>query len=143
MTNQQNGQTLEREPTGTAEAVRTPLFAALGAGNLATQAVVDTVNKAKQRVDDGAESARKNFEEFPTDLDGLRGRLDPGELRRVLDEYTDAVWKTYHKLAESGEQAWDSVSDQPQVKWALQQLEEALATAQGRVEGIVGEARGR
>src|SRR5699024_5798024 len=143
MTKQQDGQTLEREPTSTVEQVRTPLFAALGAGNLATQAVVDTVSKAKQRVDDGTESARKNLEEFPTDLDSLRGRLDPGELRRVLDEYTDAVWKMYHKLAESGEQAWDSVSEQPQVKRALQQMEEALTTAQGRVEGIAGEARGR
>src|SRR5699024_232619 len=140
---QQGGQTLEREPTSTVEQVRTALLAALGAGNLATQAVVDTVSKAKQRVDDGTEAARKYLEAFTTAFDRARGRPDPGDLRRELAEYTDAVWKVYHKLAESGEQAWDSVSEQPQVKRALQQVEETLATAQGRVEGIAGEARGR
>lgn len=143
MTNQQNQQTLEQEPNSAAEQMRTPLLAALGAGNFATQAVMDTVTKAKQRVDQGTESARQSLGEFPTDFESLRGRLDPAELRKLLDEYTDAVWKVYHRLAESGEQTWDNVSEQPQVKRALQQLEEALATTQGRVEGVAGEARGR
>lgn len=123
--------------------VRTPLLAAIGAGNLATQAVVDTVNKARERVNEGTESARKNFEEFPTDIESLRGRLEPAELRKLVDEYTDAALKLYNRLAESGEQTWDSVSEQPQVRRALQQLEEAIATAQGRAEGVATEARGR
>lgn len=140
-TSQTNGQT--RESTPGIDQVRTPLLAALGAGNLASQAVVDAVNKARERVNEGTESARKNFGDVPTDIESLRGRLDPAELRKVLDEYTDAAWKLYNRLAESGEEAWDNVAEQPQVRRALQQLEEALATAQGRAEGVATEARGR
>lgn len=125
------------------EGVRTPLLAALGAGNLATQAVVDAVNKAKERMNEGSEAARKNFDEIPHDFESLRERLDPAELRKAVDEYTDAAWKLYNKLASSGEQAWDSVSSQPQIKRALDQLEEALESAQGRFEGVSVDARER
>ncbi|QWF79941.1 hypothetical protein [Amycolatopsis sp. CA-230715] len=125
------------------EQVRTPLLAALGAGNLASQAVVDAVSKAKERVNESSEAARKNFEEFPTDVESLREKLDPAELRKVIDEYTEAAIKLYNKLAESGEQAWDKIAAQPQVKKALEQLEDALQTAQDRVEEVTGDARER
>ncbi|GAA1980546.1 hypothetical protein [Amycolatopsis minnesotensis] len=123
--------------------VRTPLLAALGAGNLASQAVVDAVSKAKERVNEGSEAARKNLEEFPTDVESLREKLDPAELRKVIDEYTEAAIKLYNKLAESGEQAWDKIAAQPQVKKALEQLEDALQTAQDRVDEVTGDARER
>ncbi|WP_020668636.1 membrane protein [Amycolatopsis nigrescens] len=125
------------------EQVRTPLLAVLGAGNLASQAVADAVSKAKDRVTESSESARKNLEELPTDVDSLREKLDPAELRKVIDEYTDAAVKLYNKLAESGEQAWDKIAAQPQVKKALEQLEDALRTAQDRVDDVTTEARGR
>ncbi|HET6289837.1 MAG TPA: hypothetical protein VFG15_24220 [Amycolatopsis sp.] len=123
--------------------VRTPLLAALGAGNLAGQAVVGAVSKAKERVFEGSETARKNIEELPHDVEGLREKLDPAELRKVIDEYTEAALKLYGKLAESGEQAWDKIATQPQVKKAIEQLEEALSTAQDRVEDATSEARER
>jgi len=123
--------------------VRTPLLAALGAGNLASQAVVEAVGKAKDRVTEGSETARKNLDEFPTDVDSLREKLDPAELRKVIDEYTEAALKLYNKLAESGEQAWDKIVAQPQIKKALEQLEDALNNAQGGVEAVTTEARGR
>ncbi|MGA6163362.1 hypothetical protein [Amycolatopsis magusensis] len=125
------------------EQVRTPLLAALGAGNLAAEAVADAVNKAKARVTEGSETARKNIEELPSDVETLRERLDPAELRKVIDEYTDAALKLYHRLAESGEQAWDRFAAQPQVKKAIDQLEEAVHTAQERVEGVSVETRER
>jgi heparin binding hemagglutinin HbhA len=56
--------------------VRTPLLAALGAGNLATHAVTDAVAKAKENVTKGSETARKSLEELPTDVESLRERLD-------------------------------------------------------------------
>lgn len=123
--------------------VRTPLLAALGAGNLAGQAVVDAVSKAKERVVESGESARKNIEELPHDVEGLREKLDPAELRKVIDEYTEAALKLYNKLAESGEQAWDKIAAQPQVKKAIEQLEDALSTAQDRVEDATSDARER
>jgi heparin binding hemagglutinin HbhA len=133
-----------RKVVGTAvEQFRTSLLAALGAGNLAGQAVADAVAKAKVRVTEGGETARKNIEELPTDVESLREKLDPAELRKVVDEYTDAALKLYNKLAESGEQAWDKIVAQPQVKKAIEQLEDALQQAQGRVEGVATETRGR
>ncbi|AIG80281.1 MULTISPECIES: hypothetical protein [Amycolatopsis] len=123
--------------------VRTPLLAALGAGNLAGQAVVDAVSKAKEKVVEGSETARKNIEELPHDVEGLREKLDPAELRKVIDDYTEAALKLYNKLAESGEQAWDKIAAQPQVKKAIEQLEDAISTAQDRVEGATTDARER
>ena len=41
-----------------AEGIRTPLLAALGAGDLATKAVVDAVNKARTRVNEGTHNAK-------------------------------------------------------------------------------------
>ena len=59
------------------EQIRTPLLAALGAGDLATQAVVDAVNKARTRVTERAEAVRGTVEEVPGDLSTLREKLDP------------------------------------------------------------------
>jgi heparin binding hemagglutinin HbhA len=123
--------------------VRTSLLAALGAGNLASHAVIDAVAKAKERVAEGSEHARKNIEELPAEVGSLREKLDPAELRKVIDEYTDAALKLYNKLAESGEQAWDKIVAQPQVKKAIEQLEDALQQAQGRVEEVATETRER
>ncbi|AXB46614.1 hypothetical protein [Amycolatopsis albispora] len=125
------------------EQVRTPLLAALGAGNLAAEAVAEAVNKAKARVTEGSETARKNIEELPADVESLRGKLDPAELRKLIDEYTDAALKLYHKLAESGEQAWDRFAAQPQVKNVIDQLEEVVHTVEERVEGVTTETRER
>ncbi|MEU3628226.1 hypothetical protein BS329_28085 [Amycolatopsis coloradensis] len=118
--------------------VRTPLLAALGAGNLAGQAVVDAVAKAKEKVVESGEAARKNIEELPHDVEGLREKLDPAELRKVIDEYTEAALKLYNKLAESGEQAWDKIAAQPQVKKAIEQLEDATADTRERIDTVLG-----
>ncbi|MFB9930900.1 hypothetical protein ACFORO_35110 [Amycolatopsis halotolerans] len=123
--------------------VRTPLLAALGAGNLASQAVTDAVSKARANVTKNTEAARKGFEELPTDVESLREKLDPAELRKAIDEYTEAALKLYNKLAESGEQAWDKIAAQPQVKKALEQLDDALTAAQERVDGLTEETRER
>jgi heparin binding hemagglutinin HbhA len=96
---------------------RTSLLAALGAGNLASQAVADAMAKAKERVTETSEAARKNIEELPTEVESFREKLDPVEL--------------------------DKIVAQPQVKKALGQFEEALQTAQGRVEEVASETRER
>ncbi|TCO65182.1 hypothetical protein [Actinocrispum wychmicini] len=120
------------------EQVRTPLLAALGAGDLAAKAVLDAVTKAKDNVTERAEAARK---EIPTDVTSLRGKLDPAELRKLVDEYTDAALKLYRKLAEQGEEALDKFRAQPQVKKIVDQLEEAISSAQDRAGGAVTDAR--
>jgi heparin binding hemagglutinin HbhA len=123
------------------EALRTPLLAALGAGDLATQAVRDAVNKTRTRVNEGADAAKGAVDELPRDLAGVRERLDPAELRKLVDEYTEAAQKLYQKLADQGEDALTKLRAQPQVGKALDQLEEAIATLQHRVGDVAGDAR--
>lgn len=123
------------------EQVRNPLLAALGAGDLATQAVVDAVNKARTRVSARAEAAKGAVEDLPADLSHLRERLDPAELRKLVDEYTEAAQKLYQKLTDAGEDALTKLRAQPQVRKALEQVEEAIATLQDRVGDVAGDAR--
>ncbi len=117
-----------------AESVRTPLLAALGAGDLATHAVIDAVNKARTRVNEGTAAV-------PSDLTGLREKVDPAELRKLVDEYTEAAQKLYHKLADQGEDALAKLKADPRVGKAIDQLEEAIATLQDRVGDVAGDAR--
>jgi heparin binding hemagglutinin HbhA len=123
------------------EALRTPLLAALGAGDLATQAVRDAVNKTRTRVNEGAGAAKGAVDELPRDLAGVREKLDPAELRKLVDEYTDAAQKLYQKLADQGEDTLTKLRSQPQVSKALEQVEEAIATLQDRVGDVAGDAR--
>jgi len=123
------------------EQVRAPLLAAIGAGDLATQAVVEAVNKARTRVSERAEAAKGAVEDLPGDLTALREKLDPAELRKVVDEYTEAAQKLYQKLTDAGEDALAKLRAQPQVKKALENLEEAIATLQDRVGDVAGDAR--
>lgn len=135
------------------EQVRTPLLAALGAGDLATQAVADLLNKARAQVD------RTSKPVTPADVAELRDKLDaselnklvdpkelrklvdPGELRDLVDAYAKAAGDLYRYLAEHGEGALDKLREQPQVRKAIEQLEEAVNQAQGRVGDAAGDAR--
>lgn len=123
------------------EVLRTPLLAALGAGDLATQAVRDAVGRTRNRVNEGADVAKGAVDELPRDLAGVREKLDPNELRKLVDEYTDAAQKLYQKLADQGEDTLQKLRAQPQVRRALEQVEEAIATLQSRVGDAAGDAR--
>lgn len=123
------------------EQIRTPLLAALGAGDLATQAVVDAVNKARTRVTERAEAVRGTVEEVPGDLTTLREKLDPAELRKLVEDYSEAATKLYQKLADQGEDALAKFRSQPQVKKAIDQVEEAIAQLQERLGDAAGDAR--
>jgi heparin binding hemagglutinin HbhA len=127
--------------TNAFEQVRTPLLAAIGAADLATQAVVDAVNKTREQLTERAEAARSAVDELPTDVNSLREKLDPAELRKLVDEYADAAVKLYQHLAEQGEKALDKLRAQPQFKRAIDQLDQAVETAQQRAESAVEDAR--
>jgi heparin binding hemagglutinin HbhA len=121
-----------------ADSVRTPLLAALGAGDLATQAVIDAVTKARTKANESVTTAK---DAVPTDLAGLREKVDPAELRKLVDEYTEAAQKLYHKLADQGEDALTKLKSEPRVTKAIDQVEEAIATLQERVGDVAGDAR--
>ncbi|SDN17067.1 hypothetical protein [Allokutzneria albata] len=123
------------------EQARTPLLAALGAGDLAAKAVADALGKAREAAKDGAEAAKSAADELPKDLSGLRAKLEPAELRKLVDAYTQAALQLYGYLAERGEEALETLRNTPQVQKALTQVEEGTKVAQGRVEEVVTDVR--
>ncbi|HEX6341637.1 hypothetical protein [Umezawaea sp.] len=124
-----------------AAAARTPLLAALGAGDLATKAVIEALNKAKHTLDERAEAAKTAVDELPGEVAGLRERLEPAELRKLVDAYTQSALHLYSYLAEQGEATLEKLRSQPQVKKATAQVEEAVEAAQKRAESAAADAR--
>jgi len=124
-----------------AAAARTPLLAALGAGDLATKAVIEALNKAKHTIDERAEAAKTAVDELPTELSGLREKLDPAELRKLVDAYTQSALHLYTYLAEQGEATLEKLRAQPQVQKATAQVEEVVEAAQKRAESAAADAR--
>jgi heparin binding hemagglutinin HbhA len=112
-----------------AAAARTPLLAALGAGDLAAKAVVEALNKAKSRFEERSEAAKN----VPNELSGLRDRLDPAELRKLVDAYTQSAMQLYGYLAEQGEQTLDKLRSQQQVKKAADDARELADDVLGKV----------
>src|SRR3954463_3692798 len=124
-----------------ANAARTPLLAALGAGDLATKAVIEALNKAKSSFDERTEAAKTAVDELPTELSGLREKLDPAELRKLVDAYTQSALHLYTYLAEQGEATLAKFRSQPQVKKATAQVEGVVDAAQKRAESAAADAR--
>ena len=60
------------------EQVRNPFLAAVGATDVATQAVIDAVGRARTQFADRAEQARGRFDDLPTDVTSLRAKLEIG-----------------------------------------------------------------
>jgi heparin binding hemagglutinin HbhA len=116
------------------EQARTPLLAALGAGDLAAQALVDAVSKVRTQLNERAEAARQDL---PNDLGELREKFDPAELRKRVDAYSQTAKQLYDYLAERGEETLHRLQDQPQVKKVWDQV----GTAQDRVEETVDDVR--
>ncbi|HEX5401180.1 MAG TPA: hypothetical protein VFX16_02620 [Pseudonocardiaceae bacterium] len=126
---------------GALEQARNPLLAALGAGDVATQAIIEAVNRTRTQMTERAEQARAVVDELPTDVADLRGKLDPAELRKLVEQYADAAQKLYQYLTEQGEQTLDKLRTQPQFKRAFEQFDQAAQAAQQRAESAAGDVR--
>src|ERR1700742_3677049 len=107
----------ETTVSSTFEAVRSPLFAALGAVDTATHAVTDALSKARSGAGERAEEtqhrllkARNDLQvrasELPKEISGLRHRLEPAELRKLAEEYREAAQKAYASMVERGEEVY-------------------------------------
>ncbi len=119
------------------EQARTPFLVALGATDIATQTVTDAVNKVRIQINERADAAKSSLGELPTDLQGLRGKLDPAELRKLVDNYTKQATDFYDHLADRGEDTLGRLRSQPRVQQAINQVE----AAQERVGSAVDDAR--
>lgn len=132
------------------DAVKGPLFAALGAVDTATQAVIDAFGKARAGATERAEEAQGRVQkalhelqvrasDLPHEVAQLRHRLEPAELRKTAEEYREAAQRAYTSLSERGEEVFDELRSQPRVQQALGSVEAGVDTAQGRLEAAVRE----
>jgi heparin binding hemagglutinin HbhA len=108
------------------EQAKTPLLAALGAGDLAGKALTEALTKARTQVNERAEAAREAVEDLP--------KLDATELRKLVDTYTSAAANLYSYLAEHGEETLEKLREQPQVKVVLEQV----GDLQNRADDVLG-----
>ncbi|HUQ57457.1 hypothetical protein [Lentzea sp.] len=120
-----------------AHAARQALLAALGAGDLAAKAVVEALTKAKERADE----ARVQAKDLPAEFGDLREKLQPAELKKLVDAYTASAVNLYTYLAEQGEQTLEQIKAQPQVKQAVVQVEQAVGAAQKRAGTAAADAK--
>jgi len=103
------------------EQAKTPLLAALGAGDLAGKALTDALTKARTQV---AEARERDLP-----------KLDGAELRKLVDTYTSAAANLYSYLAEHGEETLEKLREQPQVKVVLEQV----GDLQSRADDVLGQ----
>jgi heparin binding hemagglutinin HbhA len=108
------------------EQAKTPLLAALGAGDLAGKALTEALTKARTQVNERAEAARTAVDDLP--------KLDASELRKLVDTYTTAAANLYGYLAEHGEETLEKLREQPQVKVVLEQV----GDLQNRADDVLG-----
>ncbi len=118
----------------TADDLKAPLLAAVGAADLALERVNEIVATLRERAGEARTDAEsraaetrarvtKLQEELPTQFGDLRERLTSDELRKFAESYAEAAQSSYNKLVERGEAALERLRSQP-----------ALEEAAGRVE---------
>ena len=118
----------------TADDLKAPLLAAVGAADLALERVNEIVATLRERAGEARTDAEarvgetrarvtKLQEELPTQFGDLRERLTSDELRKFAESYAEAAQTSYNKLVERGEAALERLRSQP-----------ALEEAAGRVE---------
>ena len=110
--------------TPTVEDLKAPLFAAVGAADLALERVNDIVAALRERAgeartdaSDRVEETRgriaKLREELPKRREELRGRLTGDELRKAAEDYREQATELYNDLVERGEAALERLRNQP------------------------------
>jgi len=128
---------------------KTPLLAAIGAGDYALASVTEALQNARTRARDARNRAEENVEtarervadfpeEFNAQLNELRSKLDPEELRKVADAYVQAAAGIYVSLAERGDEVVAKVRKQPQVDQALERAEDAAEDARDLTNDVLG-----
>jgi len=118
----------------TADDLKAPLLAAVGAADLALERVNEIVAALRERAEDARTDAETRVEEtrarvtklqedLPTQFGDIREKLNSDELRKFAETYAEAAQTSYNKLIERGEAALERLRNQP-----------ALEEAAGRVE---------
>lgn len=145
----------------TLDDLKTPLFAALGAGDYAYEAVSEVVEKlraaatdaskdfqtkvdeAQAKFNEAADSAQTKLTEakdgLPTDVDELRAKFTPEELRKVAAAYIQVATDIYESLAERGESAFERIKSGSVIEDATEQATKAYNSAVELTETSLGQ----
>jgi heparin binding hemagglutinin HbhA len=124
----------------TVDDLKAPLFAAIGAADLALATVNEIVANLREQADEARTSASaraqerrarlaKLQEDLPAQFSDFREKLTTEELRQAAERYAEAAQTTYNKLVERGEAAVERLRSQP-----------AFEEAASRVEGYTDQA---
>jgi heparin binding hemagglutinin HbhA len=120
---------------------RSPLLAALGAGEAAVAGIARAFADAFSAAATTQKTVQQRVAELPAELDGLRGRFSGEELRRALEAYRAQVERTYAEFAGRGEEAWGRLRERPQVRQAIARLETYTGKLDERVDELVDDAQ--
>ena len=118
----------------TVDDLKAPLFAAVGAADLALERVNEIVATLRERAGEARTDAGSRVEEsrarlrglqedLPTQFGDIRDRLSSDELRKVAESYADAAQSTYNKLVERGEAALERLRTVPALEEGRERVE--------------------
>ena len=119
--------------------LRQPALAVLGLGDVAVAAARDAV----ARVQAGATEVQARVEDLPAEVQELRTKLTAEDFRRLVDSYLAAVRSVYTDLIKRGESAYRDITSQPQVKQALNTVDQVSSEIEERLEDAVEGVRVR
>ncbi len=127
----------------------TPLFAAVGAGDLALQQVSEVLGQLRERTESATETAHARIEgtrdrlnslpeDVPAGIDELRTRFTPEELRKVAEAYIEVATGIYNSLAERGEETVERLRQQPEFQENVSKAEKVYNDAIDLTEDALG-----
>lgn len=125
--------------------VRTPVYAYIGANDLAIEAATNVVTGIRRRAEERAQELQDRVSEVPdrvqavpADVQALLEKYKPEELRKVAEAYVQVAAGIYSGLATRGEDVVTRLrAENPQLDAGLNRAGEAVTSADGRInEGI-------
>ena len=111
--------------------LRQPALAVLGLGDVAVAAA----REAAERVQSGATEVQARVEDLPAEVQELRTKLTAEDFRRLVDSYLAAVRSVYTDLIKRGESAYRDITSQPQVKQALNTVDQVSSEIEDAPRG--------
>ena len=126
-----------------------PLYAVVGAGDLALAQFNEVVASLRERTEAAGEDAQARFEkaktrfaelpdEVPAGLEELKGKFTADEVKGQVDAYVALATSVYNGLAERGVEALDRLRTQPLVAENIERAEKVYNDAVDLTEDALG-----
>jgi heparin binding hemagglutinin HbhA len=136
----------------TVDDLKAPLFAAVGAADLALERVNEIVATLREQAGEARATASARAQErrarltqlqedLPTQFEELRGRLSSEELRKFAETYADAAQTTYNRLVERGEVALERLRTQPVFEEGRERVESYRELGEEALGSVASQTR--